>query len=63
MVIDLLTDQIYPLLFGSAESLSVMLLKNIIFVVVLTVYSIFTIHIVNKLVQTFKQKRCAAVQK
>ena len=63
MVIDLLKDQIYPLLFGSAESFSVVLLKNVIFVVVLTVYSIFTIRIVNKLVNTFKQKRCAAAQK
>ena len=63
MVIDLLKDQIFPLLFGASEALSAVLLKHAIFLVVLTAYSYFTIFIVNKLVQRFAQKRLAAVQK
>ena len=63
MVIDLLKDQVFPLVFGTAESLSVSLIKHVIFLVVLTVYSVFTINIVNKLVHAFRQKRLAAVQK
>ena len=63
VVIDLLKDQIFPILFGSGESLSVSILKHVIFVAVLTVYSIFTVYIVKKLVDTCSRKRLAAAQK
>ena len=63
VVIDLLKDQIFPLLFGSADSLSVKLIQHVIFVVLLTGYSLFTVSIVNKLVRRFSQKRAAAVAK
>lgn len=63
VVIDLLKEQIFPLLFGASETASVSLLKHIIFVAVLTVYSVFTVFIVKKLSQLFAQKRLAAVQK
>lgn len=61
VVIDLLKDQIFPLLFGSADSLSVKLIQHVIFVVLLTGYSLFTVSTVNKLVRRFSQKRAAAV--
>ena len=57
MVINLLKDQIFPLLFGTSASLSVEILKHIIFLVVLTVYSCFTVFIVNKLVQKYRTAR------
>lgn len=63
MVADLLNVQVFPLLFGMSGTLSVSLLKYVIYVVLLTVYSVFTINIVNKLVHAFRQKRLAAVQK
>lgn len=63
VVIDLLKEQIFPLLFGTAETASINLLKHIIFIAVLTVYSVFTVFIVKKLTQRFAQKRLAAAQK
>jgi len=63
VVIDLLKDQIFPLLFGANDSLSVSLMKHGIFLAVLTGYSVFTIFAVNKLTERFAQKRCAAARK
>lgn len=61
VVIDLLKDQVFPLLFGSADSLSTNLLKHGIFLVVLTAYSFFTMFAVKKLVRVFSQKRCSCI--
>lgn len=63
LIIDLLKDQIFPLIFGTAETLPVSLMKHGIFLVVLTGYSCFTIYIVNRLVASFSRKRCAAAEK
>ena len=63
VVIKLLQDQIFPILFGANDSASVNLIKHVIFLAVLTVYSVFTVRIVKKLMQAVSQKRLAAVRK
>ena len=57
VVISLLKEQVFTVLFGASDTLSVSLAKHIIFVAVLTVYSIFTVFIVNKLVQKYRASR------
>ena len=57
VVIDLLQDQVFPILFGTNDAPSAALLKHIMFLTVLTVYSCFTIFIVNKLVQKHRSAR------
>lgn len=57
VVISLLKEQVFPLLFGAGDTLSVSLAKHVIFVAVLTVYSVFTVFIVNKLVQKYRASR------
>ena len=60
MVAELFNDQLFPLMFGTADTLSVALLKYVIYVSVLTAYSCFTIFVVNKLTRRFSQKSRAA---
>ena len=62
MVIDLLQDQVFPLVFGAFDSASISPLQYGIYVIVLTAYSCFTIYLVNRLVARFSRKRsaCAA---
>ena len=57
VVINLLKEQVFPLLFGAGDTPSVSLAKHVIFVAVLTVYSVFTVFIVNKLVQKYRASR------
>ena len=59
VVINVLRDQIYPLVFGSVETLPIKLLKYAIFFVVLTAYSCFTIPLVKKLTKVFVKKHGA----
>ena len=61
VVIDLLKDQVFPLLFGANDAPSVALVKHTIYLAVLTGYSFFTIFLVNKLVQRFSRKRSAQI--
>ena len=63
VVIKLLQDQIFPLLFGANDTLSVNLIKHVIFLAVLTVYSVFTVSLVKKLTDKFTQKRLATAKK
>ena len=59
MVAELFNDQLFPLMFGLSDTLSISLLKYVIYIVVLTAYSFLTIAIVNRLVQRCSRKRAA----
>ena len=58
LVIYAMKDFLFPAVFGSAEVAVTDFAKHGIYLTALTVYSVFTVFAVNKLVLRFRQKRC-----
>ena len=63
VVIHLMKDWVFPLLFGAADSPATNILKHMLYVAVLTGYSFFTIFAVKKLMGLIRSKCSASAQK